>query len=263
MRRIFGFLLVVVMIMPHPSSFGGETLAQTVGAQCPTVKVTCPSKWRTDEPVIVSAEVSNAAPSAALTYNWSTSAGTITSGQGTNTITIDASSLAGHSVTATVEIGGMQGCPLTASCSLPPHPRDSYQVVDPRVFDQYSGLTFREEKERLDNLASQLLIEPDTKTYIIAYAGRRSRAGEVQARVRRARKYLITHGGIDAERIVFADGGTREDLTFELYIMPRNLSVTLYPIIAPDEPAPKNKTRDRKRHRSHKSERRRRMLFGQ
>jgi hypothetical protein len=244
------------MIILHPSSFGGEMPAQAIGAQCPTVKITCPSAWTTSSPVIVSAEVSNAAPGAALTYNWAASAGTIKSGQGTHTITIDVSSLAGQSVTATVEIGGIQGCPLTDSCSLPTHSMDSYQAVDPRVFDQYSGLTFREEKERLDNLASQLLVEPDTKAYIVLYAGRRSRAGEVQARIRRARKYLITHGGIDAERIVFADGGTREDLTFELYIMPRNLSITLYPIIAPDGPTPKSKTRDKKPHRSHQSERR-------
>ncbi len=43
---------------------------------------------------------------ATWTYNWSVSAGTITSGQGTSTITVDTTGLGGQSVTATVSIGG-------------------------------------------------------------------------------------------------------------------------------------------------------------
>jgi hypothetical protein len=51
-----------------------------------------------------------------LTYNWTVSAGTITSGQGTLQIVV--ASAPGDAVTATVEVGGIPAaCPATASGS--------------------------------------------------------------------------------------------------------------------------------------------------
>jgi hypothetical protein len=55
-----------------------------------------------------------------LTYNWSISAGTISKGQGTPSITIDTESLpAGSRITMTVEIGGVVGgCTTTHSWEI-------------------------------------------------------------------------------------------------------------------------------------------------
>jgi hypothetical protein len=47
-----------------------------------------------------------------------------------------------------------------------------------------------------------------------------ARAGEAEARAARAKEYLVKVRGIDARRIVTIDGGHREDLTVELYIVP-------------------------------------------
>src|SRR6185503_569894 len=55
---------------------------------CPTVSVSCPSQADPGSPVTFTASVSGDS-GLSLTYNWSVSAGTISSGQGTSTITVD------------------------------------------------------------------------------------------------------------------------------------------------------------------------------
>jgi hypothetical protein len=251
MRSGWCVLLAGAMLIAAQGSLSGEALSQVPEQQCPSVNMTCPT-LTFDAPVVISAEVSGAGLQAALSYNWSISSGRIIRGQGTNSITVDTSALAGQSLTATVDVGGIAGCPITASCSLP---ITDAPPVDPPVFDRYSELTFREEKQRLDNFASQLQVSPDTKAYIVVYAGRRSSAEEVMRRVKRARKYLIAEHGIAAERIVFASGGQSEHLTFQLYILPYGLTPALSPLIEPDtEPATKSKPRiNGHRRRSHES----------
>jgi hypothetical protein len=101
---------------------------------------------------------------------------------------------------------------------------DNLNNPPPRKFDEYSNIPFTDEKARLDNLAIHLLQEPEMNGYIIAYAGRRSRAGAAQARADRAKKYLVNKRGIERRRVVTIDGGYREDLEVELYALPRGVS---------------------------------------
>ena len=90
------------------------------------------------------------------------------------------------------------------------------------MFDQYSKLTSREEKARLDNLAYFLLQdEPTFIAYIIAYDGKTSCKGEAQIRARRAKNYLLSKHKISSERIVIVDGHYQEKLSFEFYTFPK------------------------------------------
>src|SRR6266566_2277311 len=152
---------------------------------CPTVSVSCPSDVELGSPITFSASVSSGMT---VTYNWSVSAGAISSGQGTSSITVDTAGLGGQTVTATVELGGLDpSCSRTASCTT-----SVKAALAPAVkFDEYG--------------------------YIIAYG---SCAGEAQARVDRAKDYLVNTRGIDAGRIVTIDGGCRSDLSVELWIVP-------------------------------------------
>src|ERR1044072_1017888 len=86
---------------------------------CPTVSVSCPSEVEPNTPITFTASVSGGETGATFTYNWSVSAGTISSGQGTSTITVDTANLAGQGVTTTVSIGGADpSCTgTTASCT--------------------------------------------------------------------------------------------------------------------------------------------------
>ena len=182
---------------------------------CPVVSVSCPSDVGPNEPITFTASVSGGQTGATWTYNWSVSAGTITSGQGTSTITVDTANLAGQSVTATVSIGGADpSCTgTTASCTTsvrtPP--------AQARKFDEYGNIRFNDEKARLDNYAIQLQNEPTATGTIIVYG---SCAGEGQQRGDRAKDYLVNTRGIEAGRITVVDGGCRSELTVQLWIVP-------------------------------------------
>ena len=181
---------------------------------CPNISIYCPGAITLGQPITFSANLAGGDARVTPTYNWKISAGTITSGQGTSSITVETTGLAGQAITATLEMGGYNlSCTATCSTQIPVR-------VENRKFDEYGNINRDDEKARLDNFAIQLQQEPDAKGYIIVYAGRRSRAGDAQKRADRARDYLVNLRGIDARRLVTQDGGTREDLTVELWIVP-------------------------------------------
>jgi hypothetical protein len=189
------------------------TVAECTGCRppCPTVSVSCPASVDPGAAITFSSSLSS---SANVTYNWSVSAGTISSGQGTSSITVDTAGLGGQTVTATVEVGGLDpACSRTASCST----SITTPIAPPTKFDEYGNIKFNDEKARLDNYAIQLQNQPGAQGYIIAYG---SCAGEAQARADRAKDYLVNTRGIDAGRIVTMDGGCRSDLSVELWIVP-------------------------------------------
>ncbi|HWT00569.1 MAG TPA: hypothetical protein VN256_10000 [Pyrinomonadaceae bacterium] len=182
---------------------------------CPTLSISCPTGL-VDQgtPATVSVNVSGGDPNASITYNWTVSAGTITSGQGTPSITIDTTGLAGQNVTATVELGGVAPeCDRTESCSF----SISAPPVQPTKFDEYADLRFNDEKARLDNFAIQLQQQPGAQGYYVIFG---SCEGEADQRSARAIDYLVNNRGIDRSRLTVVNGGCRENLTVELWIRP-------------------------------------------
>jgi len=183
---------------------------------CPTVSVSCPSEVDAGAPITFTASVSGGDPNMQPTYNWSVSSGTISSGQGTSSITVDTTNAGGQTVTATVSLGGADpACTgTTASCST-----QVKTPIPPAVkFDEYGNIKFNDEKARLDNYAIQLQNQPGSTGVIIAYG---TCAGEAQARADRAKDYLVNTRGIEASRITTVDGGCRSDLTVQLWIVPQ------------------------------------------
>lgn len=184
-------------------------------SMCPIITVSCPD-WASDSHLTFSASFSGIGLTVKPTYRWSVSAGNIISGQGTSSITVDVSGLFGQSFTGSVEVGGLPShCSNAASCSTSTCVLGSAQKVD-----HYGDISFGDEKLHLDILVIELEKDSEALGYIIAYAGRRGRAGQAQARVDRAKGYLEKERGIDPERIVAIDGGHREELTVELFIAP-------------------------------------------
>jgi hypothetical protein len=210
---------------------------------CPTVSVSCPSEVMVGSPITFTASVSGGDSSMTPTYNWSVSAGTISSGQGTSTITVDTAGLGGQSVTATVSIGGADpSCTgTTSSCTT------SVQVerkVDPIKFDEYGNIRFNDEKARLDNYAIQLQNAPGSTGTIVVFG---SCEGEGQTRGDRAKDYLVNTRGIEASRITVVDGGCKEDLAVQLWVVPQGASAppvdaaTVSPCPACKKPAPRRR----------------------
>jgi hypothetical protein len=212
MRRAFKCLATVCVSL---LSLSMSAPVRSPGAECPTITVDCPTQIITPgETTTVTASVAGADPNLKLSYNWSLSAGTIIAGQGTATITIDTNGNGGQTTTATVEVDGLDSsCQKTASCTLAPN-----EVIVSRRFDKFGDLAFVDEKKRLDYFAEQLKADPDLQGYILVYGKRGARAGEAQARATRAKDYLVTKGGIVAERLVTIDGGDHARLEIELWL---------------------------------------------
>ena len=104
-----------------------------------------------------------------------------------------------------------------------------------RIFDEYGELPIGDEKARLDNFAFALRDNPQAVGYIVVYGGRRSRASIAKLRAARAKDYLV-HRGIAPRRIIWIDGGFREQLSHELFILPREAPApTPAPTVAPEE----------------------------
>jgi hypothetical protein len=215
---------------------------------CPTVSVSCPDTGTIGTPVTFTANVSGGDPNVTPTFNWTVSAGTISSGQGTSSITVDTAGVAGGTtITATVDVGGYdRSCSTSSSCTV-----SFGRIATARKIDEYGNIRFNDEKARLDNFAIELQNDPTSQGYLICYGGRRGKAGEAQRRCDRAKDYLTSTRGIDASRIVTVDGGYREDLTVELWLVPSGANPpTASPNVDPSEvqsttAAPRRSTRRR------------------
>jgi hypothetical protein len=71
---------------------------------------------------------------------------------------------------------------------------------------------------------------------IVVYAGRRACAGEAVARAIRARNYLIKEHGVGWDKVMWRDGGYREGLTVDLWILPRGaINLSLTPTLDPKD----------------------------
>jgi hypothetical protein len=210
---------------------------------CPTIEISCPTdQVVAGSPATASVNVTGGG-NFNVTYNWTVSAGTISGGQGTPSITIDTTGLAGQNVTATVELGGLApSCDRTKSCSF----SVAGPTIGPRKFDEYADLRFNDEKARLDNFAIQLQQEPGTQGYYVIFG---SCDGEADQRSGRAVDYLVNNRGIDRSRITVVNGGCREQLTVELWLRPTGATEPTPSNSATVDPCPECKAKPRPRAR--------------
>lgn len=182
---------------------------------CPAISVSGPQSVTTGAPIAFTASVNGGTPGVAPAYNWTVTAGTIVGGQGTSSITVDSAGLEGQTVTAHLTVGGYTGlnCQGEAFVQIP-------RKITSILVDNYPPLKYNDEKARLDNFAIQLQNDPSAKGYIIVYGAPRANAAEKQKRIKRATDYLINTRGIDSSRLVTLEGGTRDQATTELWIVP-------------------------------------------
>ena len=99
--------------------------------------------------------------------------------------------------------------------------------VQPDVFartpirwDGFSQIHRAEEVARLDNYARELRKLPDSLAVVVIYGGRRGTSqGEVVARLFGIRNHLMNRNAIQQDRIVILDGGFRDRLEIQLWIL--------------------------------------------
>ncbi len=184
----------------------GKTDTQTIKVEecpdcvqicsCPTLSISGPSGITKPGDSMTF----TASSSGDVTYNWSVSAGTITSGQGTASITVATTKeMAGSNVTATVDIGGVDpncGCVTTASETAGIADREKEIPVD-----EFGNAPDDDVKARVDNFYIQLNNNPSAQGYIINYGT----AAEIKKRRGQINK-AITFRKYDASRVTFIDG---------------------------------------------------------
>ena len=182
---------------------------------CPNVGIECPDRVVVGEPLVFRSTVTGGTSTIRPTYNWIVTAGRITAGQGTDTITVDTAGLAGQSVTATLSMGGYNlDCSATCTVNFP-------VPVECRKFDEYPSIAYNDEKARLDNYAIELQNDPTATAYVIVYPGVRGKPSDVQRHTTRIVDYLVNSRGINGPRIVTLVGPARDVLMVELWLCPQ------------------------------------------
>jgi len=198
-------VLCVLLLIASP------IMAQAIDP-CSQVSVASPSKVDPGMAVTFTATAGNTSPQ--VKYKWTTSAGTISSGQDTSTMTVDTTGLGGQTIEATVEVTepGLK-CSARSKTSINP------LIIENMTFDAYGDIKWEDEKARLDNFAIQVMNEPSARGALIAFAGNPTYKGEAAFRLQRARDYLVSVRKVPAERLVTTDSGYRTDFTVYLWVV--------------------------------------------
>lgn len=118
-RRLAPLLLPIIEKEPVNMPLE-QTVTENQVRDCPRITVTCPEAGpESNTRIRFSVSVNGVKRMGDLLYNWSVSKGTISGGQGTAAIEVEATVMDQEGITATVEIGGIDpNCPRAASCSM-------------------------------------------------------------------------------------------------------------------------------------------------
>jgi len=148
------------------------------------------------------------------TYTWTVSAGTITSGQGTSSITVDTTGLSNENVRATVELDNLP----RPDCNCDRSAEYTVQVGGPRdapLFDEFGDIPNDEVKARVDNLYIALGNDPTARGVIINEG--------TAAQIRRRRAQIdgaIRFKRYDRSRIEYIDKITDGPINTKVYVVP-------------------------------------------
>jgi hypothetical protein len=183
---------------------------------CPAIEITCPTPVGVDQALTFTSRYTGGTPGTSPVYNWTVSTGTIIEGQGTDTIKVDTTGLAGQTIRASLSLGGYNlECAANCAVALP------VPKLTSRRFDEFPDITRNDEKARLDNFGIELQNDPTATAYVIVYPGKKVKRGEVQLHAGRIVDYLVNSRGLDQHRIVTLVGPARDELFVELWITPR------------------------------------------
>ncbi len=188
-----------------------DDCVKIIDCNCGTLSVDGPSG--TTSPGSPMTFTANLTGGADVTYNWTVSTGTISSGQGTSAITVDTTGLAGQTVTATVELGGLKpdcNCQNTDSESAGVAPREIATEED--IFGKQVD---DEVKVRVDNFYIKLNNDPNARGFIINYGT----AAQIKARRAQIMK-AINFRKYDKGRVTFVDSIADGGVNTKFYLVP-------------------------------------------
>lgn len=198
---------------PSPQNPQGEP--QPPAAACPRLEMRSPTPQyvRDGTPIKFAATLSTG-DMRNVTFNWSTSSGTITSGQGTPNIDVDSTGAgADKAVTATLLVGG-----LAAECTA--FAEFTVKVAGPaKKVHEYGTVPDEQQEKWLESLVNG--IGPDEVAYVIVYAGKNNAIrGATYNELKKIRTQALKGGNPPSSRLVTVDGGFKEEPWHEFWVVP-------------------------------------------
>src|SRR6185369_16972252 len=137
-------------------------------------------------------------------------------GQGTSSIKVATTGLAGQTIKATLSLGGQAlDCSASSGVSIP------LPQAKSRKFDEFPAISRNDEKARLDNYAIEIQNDPTSTAYVVIYPLRSGKSANAQRHTAQIMDYLVNSRGIDAHRIVTLVGGARDSMQIELWSCPQ------------------------------------------
>ncbi len=212
MKKIKTFLFVASLFLV---SYG-------YAQKCPNVTVTSPSAIKEGEPAIFTAMVSGGDPNVTPTYNWSVSSGTISSGQGTSSITVDTKGIGGQSATATVELGGFdRSCSTSASStvSIDEVPKTELHTKG----DYTTPILFTEAANKfVGDFMSAYYVAESTKAIVFLYPGKNASAAAAIKQMTSLAKSSFATFGMKPAMYKIVTAGKRAKTSYEMWIVPKD-----------------------------------------
>jgi hypothetical protein len=119
-----------------------------------------------------------------------------------------------------------------------PVPAGAKNKFEQIPYDSYGRIPFFDAEARLDSFMAQLANmnegTPHYRGVIIVYAGRSAYAAEATTTATCSKDYLVSVRKADPQTVIATDGGYRDELTVELYIMPNDAyPPILMPTVSP------------------------------
>ena len=155
---------------------------------------------------------------------------------------------------------GLAGLVQINSSAVKPSEWSAGQTTQKPIVDRDDGggLSFEEDKPRIDRFADELKSDNTAEAHIIAYGGLVSYKNEARIRLRCIRDYLITTHNISRSRLKLIDGGYRPEVSVQLFLVkPKDPKPTAFPIVNREavrlRKAPKNPCGKESRQRAEQS----------
>ncbi len=200
--------------------------------------------FKKDTPLTFKVTSSGSECRQATSYRWNTSSGRIVNGQGSNTLTVDASATTDGRVIATVDAEG-----LSAECINRAESTTTVGVV-PYKLSEFEENFSEALKVWGDHLGVILQQNQELRGHLIVYGARNEELSYAAYRLAWAQNYLINSRGVAARRLSGLVGGYRERLMFEYWLVSPGTQVPR-PTPSVDEiyARPRARTRTRSRRR--------------
>ena len=87
---------------------------------------------------------------------------------------------------------------------------------------EHGNVKWSDERAVLDRLADGVRKSQNQVIYFLIYPGKNSCNDEARLRAMRAKKYLVQHHKISGADIVWKSGGFRQELSVEIWLLPKD-----------------------------------------